>query len=154
MYKDEIATRKAIAAIVLVFPEITDLCWIPEANPHGIYAFSAGEEKPIYAARKIGPQFIGGVARLNISPAEWVATGDGVLPKQKLGHFWTALAMRFVALELHIPQWNIGDVGRIATRDGEVESVALRIDTLGVWTNAVVYFDRGLPFNAISCLSS
>ena len=103
-----IATDKAVAAIIAIFPKATiaDLESI-QGGPRDLYAFGKIDDQSIFVARKVGNDFVGGVARIHISYTNWYGMKNGVSKKQRHGRFWIALAHAFAVSKLHVLEENL-----------------------------------------------
>ena len=103
---NQIDEDKARAAIVAVFPE-ADVATRIDSSGGDLYSFySSGgiDSSPIFVARNVGGEFVGGVARINCAASFWYGKGTGIGKHQKHGLFWTALAQTFAAQELQVPE--------------------------------------------------
>lgn len=115
---DQIDTHKAKAAIVAVFPEAAETIPVPsEMGDGGLYAFSAGAgTAPVFVARAIDHEFVGGVARLNLSRSDWYMMGNGGGQHERHAKFWVALARAFAARKLQIQEDDFLGNGLIRTQ--------------------------------------
>lgn len=103
----KIAIDKAKAAIVAVFPEAVDASWSGDELQGDLYCFLLPRDingRPIFVAREIDHEFIGGVARIDCSYSHWYGAARGIEAAGKYGIFWVALAQAFVAREVGIPE--------------------------------------------------
>lgn len=97
---------KAAMAIIAAFPE-TNLSRLKSIGVQDdLYCFTGPDPgiKPVFAARVISNDFVGGVARINISGGAWYEAEVGVKKGQRLGIFWEALARAFAKEGLHFPE--------------------------------------------------
>lgn len=94
---------KAIGAINAAFLATVgiQLVLIPTLT-NDLYSFYEDDQGPIFIARKIDGEFIGGVARIDCSILSWCREEDGILHNQRYGIFWIALAKAFVIHELKL----------------------------------------------------
>jgi hypothetical protein len=97
---------KAAAAITAAFPETTTVGLKSIGVQDDLYCFTGPDPgiKPVFAARVISNDFVGGVARINISGGAWYEAEVGVKKGQRLGIFWEALARAFAKEGLHYPE--------------------------------------------------
>ena len=101
---EQITVDKAKAAIVAVFPEANSARYHSLATTRGgFYLFTTGAEAtPIFVAREIDHEFVGGVARIDCPFSVWYRAEDGILTYQKNGLFWAALARVFAERKLGV----------------------------------------------------
>lgn len=94
----EIDWDKARAAVLTAFGLDVSKDLEPyHETPKDLYAFGKMESEHIFVARKIGNEFTGGVARLDLSYVQWHTMPDGVSLNERHGVFWAALAKAFAA---------------------------------------------------------
>lgn len=151
---EDIAVDKARAAIVAAFSEAVDISQTPITAGRDLYAFHKKDidHGPIYVARKLDHEFVGGVARIDCSASRWYGLRDGIEKGQRHGLFWAELARAFAARELGVPEKDLLCDSVSATEKPrtflEVEpyivgKAVLRI--LGGKENVVVLFRGNLP---------
>lgn len=100
---DKIMWDKARAAIVAAFPQAADATPSNVGSGVDLYAFSANYHTgPIFVARAVGGEFIGGTACVWRNSFVWSRAGDGIKESHRHFLFWEALARAFVARELSI----------------------------------------------------
>ncbi len=107
---DKIMWDKARAAIVAAFPQAADATPSHVGMENDLYAFSAnkGERKgPIFVARAIDREFIGGTACVECNGFDWYKAGNGVEKGQRHYLFWAALARAFAAHRHAIPETDL-----------------------------------------------
>lgn len=107
---EQIDTDKARAAVVKAFPEAKGAEYSPAMARGGLHCFHNGgiNQTPIFVAREINHEFVGGVARIiGCSAFEWYGMSDGVKASQRHGVFWIYLAIQFVAREFQVNEKEI-----------------------------------------------
>lgn len=103
---EHIMVDKAKAAIIDVFPETTVATLNSIGVQNDLYCFTGPDPgiKPVFAARNISNDFVGGVACINCNGGQWYEAEVGITTDQRNGIFWKALARTFAARELKIPK--------------------------------------------------
>lgn len=101
---DKIMWDKARAAIVAAFPQAADATPSNVGSEVDLYAFANKGMGPIFVARAVGGEFIGGTACVWRNSFEWFSAGDGIKEGQRHYLFWEALARTFVRSELDVSE--------------------------------------------------
>lgn len=103
---NRIMENKAKAAIIDVFPETTVATLNSIGVQDDLYCFTGPDPgiRPVFAARVISNDFVGGVACINDNAGQWYEAEVGIKTDQRHGIFWKALARTFAARELKIPK--------------------------------------------------
>ncbi|MFA5996339.1 MAG: hypothetical protein WC790_01295 [Candidatus Paceibacterota bacterium] len=95
---------KARAAIVAAFPQVAAATPSHVGTENDLYAFCANANTgPVFVARAVDGEFIGGTACVECSGFDWYNAGNGVEEGRRHNLFWAALAQAFAARELRIP---------------------------------------------------
>ncbi len=102
---DDIPANKAKAAVVATFPEATDIGQFSSGRDD-LCAFYKNDvdRSPIYIAREIDHEFVGGVARVDCNAIYWHGLQNGIANNDRHKLFWTQLARAYAACRLGIPE--------------------------------------------------
>ncbi|HEX8946703.1 MAG TPA: hypothetical protein VF829_00605 [Candidatus Paceibacterota bacterium] len=128
----KIQENKARAAIRAIFPDATHLDFLDASDE--LWAFTPQSGKEFYVVRRVAGEFIGGVAKFNLSPGMWYDQ------RKKLEAFWAQIARQFAVKELNAEEQEFRCHG-VAFGDEKIEFVAL----LRKGERVAVYFRDGLP---------
>lgn len=101
---EQIAKDKAVAAIAKAFPEESLATFELFQGSVDLYAFGKLDGTTLYVARALGHEFVGGVARLNLSYQAWYEMRNGASQGQRHNVFWAALARAAVVREYGIQE--------------------------------------------------
>lgn len=105
---DKIMWDKAREAIVAAFPQAVGATPRNVGSGVDLYAFSANYQiGPVFVARAVGGEFVGGTACVECSGFEWTKAGDGIEKGRRHHLFWAALARAFTTREHDIPEKNL-----------------------------------------------
>jgi hypothetical protein len=95
---------KARAAILKTFPGAK----LNDADHYqgsaDLHSYGKLDGTILYVARAVDHEFVGGVARLNLSSQQWYGMQDGISQGQRHNVFWAALARSFVRSVWNVPE--------------------------------------------------
>lgn len=120
----QIVVRKARAAIFRRFPLLGEIEYLPfQATWHDLYAFKGnGSGGPLYVARAIDKEIVGGVASVDCQPPVWNDMEEGVGSGERHNLFWSELARAFAIDELNLAEDEIPSNGNVAAKEKEMSA--------------------------------
>ncbi|MFA6408238.1 MAG: hypothetical protein WCW36_02070 [Candidatus Paceibacterota bacterium] len=149
---DRIDLDKAWSVITSVFPAAQNFLKVTGPDYYGLYSFfTSVHTGPVFVARKIADEFVGGVARMGVSPKEWSDMPDGINRHQKWGYFWLELARQCAEAQLGIPRKDllhkeICTIGRFP--DGRYHCERVLLETAAEKDLIAVEFRNDVPVDA------